>query len=110
MVARPAAVVVRIYREAERGLADIFTVHLDDAPGWDACDADCLHGGGLSNLWLDSRVSCGLRGASSEGGCQKEQKGSHFARTYHSERDKGCPTPKKISRIFFECHFLHGTV
>ena len=101
MVARPAAVVVRIYREAERSLPDVFAVHLDDAPSRDAGDADCLHGGGPANLWLDTRVSCGLRGASGEGGCQKEQNGSHFARTYHSEKDKECPTPK-IFQTFFE--------
>ncbi len=65
MVARPAAIVVRIHREAERGLAYVFTVHLDDAPGWDACDADCFHGGGLTNLWLYTRKS-GWRGAPSE--------------------------------------------
>ena len=68
MVARPAAVVVRIHSEAERGLADVFAVHLDDASGRDACDADCLYGSRLANLWLDARVS-GRRGAPGEDDC-----------------------------------------
>ena len=99
MVARPAPVVVRIHREAERGLPDVFAIHLDDAPSRDAGDADCLHGGGPANLRLNTCTS-GWRGASGEGGCQKEQNGSHFARTYHSEKDKGCPTPKDFPDIF----------
>ena len=67
MVAGPAAIVVRIHREAERSLADVFAVHLDYAPGWDACDADSFHSVCPANLWLDADVPDWRSAASSEG-------------------------------------------
>jgi len=100
MVARPAAVVVRIYREAERGLAYEFAVQLDNAPGWDAGEANRLYWDGPANLRLDPRISGGRRGAPGEDRGKKEQNGSHVARTYHTEKAKDCPTPKDISDFF----------